>query len=331
MAVTPPSERPASGPASSTPPRRPSSVRRTTTHDSLRTEGLLGPVTVVARGRDLRTGPGGETAVVAAAELDVTVEPRERTVTRITAFPPDSRLERLVGVRTSSGFRRAAMEAMPGEERSRSVRFQLLDDLPTALLVSGYAVHTAGVIPRAPGKREIKIQQADVCAGWAVGGTLLASLDADGLPPSREGPPAPAVERTDDAVAWHEMDRLPAQAMRRRRRIDVWSEDGGQQVESWFRDSHMGTDDVERIVHEYSVRATVDPETRQFVSCEAGVGSLPWPECPQATASAHRLVGAPVDGLRRWVRQSFVGPTTCTHLNDTLRALEDVGALLSAC
>jgi hypothetical protein len=28
------------------------------------------------------------------------------------------------------------------------------------------------------------------------------------------------------------------------------------------------------------------------------------------------------------VRDTFTGPTTCTHLNDTLRSLEDVGALL---
>jgi hypothetical protein len=36
-----------------------------------------------------------------------------------------------------------------------------------------------------------------------------------------------------------------------------------------------------------------------------------------------------VDGLRREVRKTFVGPSTCTHLNDTLRSFEDVGALLA--
>jgi len=34
-----------------------------------------------------------------------------------------------------------------------------------------------------------------------------------------------------------------------------------------------------------------------------------------------------IDGLRRAVRRSFVGPSTCTHLNDSFRALEDVGML----
>jgi hypothetical protein len=31
-------------------PRRPNSIRRTTTHDAVRSEGLRGPVTVVGRG-----------------------------------------------------------------------------------------------------------------------------------------------------------------------------------------------------------------------------------------------------------------------------------------
>jgi hypothetical protein len=60
------------------------------------------------------------------------------------------------------------------------------------------------------------------------------------------------------------------------------------------------------------------------------MGPLPYPECPGAAASARRLVGAPVDGVRRSVRSTFVGPTTCTHLNDTLRVMEDACALLAA-
>jgi hypothetical protein len=36
----------------------------------------------------------------------------------------------------------------------------------------------------------------------------------------------------------------------------------------------------------------------------------------------------PFDGLRRTVSKTFTGPSTCTHLNDTLRSMEDVGALM---
>ena len=55
---------------------------------------------------------------------------------------------------------------------------------------------------------------------------------------------------------------------------------------------------------------------------------LPWFECPEAAGSAERLVGRPLDGLRASVRAEFLGTSTCTHLNDALRALEDVPALV---
>jgi hypothetical protein len=80
---------------------------------------------------------------------------------------------------------------------------------------------------------------------------------------------------------------------------------------------------VETVLHEYTVHAELDCATGRFLSCTADAGVLPWPECPAAAASAARLVGAPADSLRSWVRETFVGITTCTHLNDTLRALED--------
>jgi hypothetical protein len=62
-------------------------------------------------------------------------------------------------------------------------------------------------------------------------------------------------------------------------------------------------------------------------ACEAIPHVLPWTECPQAAASARRLAGMPVTGLRPDVRAQFVGPSTCTHLNDVLRGIEDVGPL----
>ena len=159
---------------------------------------------------------------------------------------------------------------------------------------------------------------------------MLSGMSQEGRVPPHGGPVAPVLEAGDDPLAWHQMDALPAHVMRRRRRLDVWFEDGVGQVECFFRDSHVDLEGVETIVHEYTVHATVDPSTSRFTSCDADVGALPWPECPNAVASAGRLGGAPVAGLRRWVRDTFVGITTCTHLNDTLRSLEDVGALLSA-
>jgi hypothetical protein len=103
---------------------------------------------------------------------------------------------------------------------------------------------------------------------------------------------------------------------------------GAVQVECFFRDSFADADAVETVVHEYTLHATVDPATSRFVSCDADAGPLPYPECPSAVNSAGRLKGLTVKELRRTVRSDFVGPSTCTHLNDTMRSMADIGGLL---
>ena len=140
------------------------------------------------------------------------------------------------------------------------------------------------------------------------------------------GPVALSVETPEDELGWHEFDPLPAHAMRRRRRIDVYDGalDGLVHVDVFFRDSHMPEEGIEHAVHEYTLVATVDPQSMRFVTCEATPRVLPWVDCPDAAASAGRLAGMPVSGLRPEVRSRFVGPSTCTHLNDVLRGLEDV-------
>jgi hypothetical protein len=313
-------------PATATPARRPGSVRRTTTHDSLRPDGLLGPVTAVARGRDLRTTPDGGTTVLDTARLDLEVSHPEHLIARVDAEPFHPGLQALVGVRASAGFRRAVEEAVPGERASRSVRFQLLDDLPTALLVGGYAVLVSSM--NRPPRGKLTLQQPDLCAGWVAGGTLLSRFEETGMLPAPLGAVAPSVEPGEDPLGWHDFDPLPPHGMRRRRRLDVWRDGEVAMVECFFRDSYCSPESVETLVHEYTVHAVLDPSTRRFLSCEADIGALPWSECPAAAASATRLVGAPAEGLRGWVRDTFVGPSTCTHLNDTLRSLEDVAALL---
>lgn len=184
--------------ATGSPARRPGSVRRTTTHDSLRPDGLLGPVTVVARGRDLRTALDGSSTILDTASLELEVSHPERLVGRIAAEPSHPGLQALVGVRASAGFRRAVDEAVPGERGSRSVRFQLLDDLPTALLVSGYAVKVSDVLQ--PARPKLTLQQPDLCAGWVAGGTLVSSLERTGTTPTPTGPDAPSVEHGDDPL-----------------------------------------------------------------------------------------------------------------------------------
>jgi Protein of unknown function (DUF2889) len=308
----------------STPPRRPVSVRRTTTHDCTRSDGLGGPVSILARGRDLLTPESGIAEVLATAQVDAQADFGTATIKWVTAQPPHPGLAALSGARAFSGFRGHVDEAMPNEKHSGSVRYQLLDDLPTALMLSGRALRVAGVGLNMNSSTKLPI---DICAGWVTGGTVLAGMTELG-PPLTIGPVAPSLQSDSDTLAWHAFDPLPPYGTRRHRRLDVWRDSQAVHVECFFRDAFADADGAETVVHEYTVHGTVDHATSRFVSCDADAGPLPYPECPIAIKSAHRLEGLTVNELRRTVRSEFVGRTTCTHLNDTFRAMADVGGLL---
>jgi hypothetical protein len=57
---------------------------------------------------------------------------------------------------------------------------------------------------------------------------------------------------------------------------------------------------------------------------------LPYPECPGAAPNVTWLLGQPLPELRTKVLEILRGTNCCTHLNDALRALADVAALLPA-
>jgi Protein of unknown function (DUF2889) len=147
------------------------------------------------------------------------------------------------------------------------------------------------------------------------------------MPPMTIGPAAPALERADDPVAWHELPTPAPHTVRRRRRIDLTVGDA-LHVDAMFRDSHFDGECGESVVHEYSLLATIDAATLEITYAEATPRVLPYVECPTAAASAGRLVGLHLDAVRDVVRKDFVGTTTCTHLNDLLRSLEDVRGML---
>jgi hypothetical protein len=177
------------------------------------------------------------------------------------------------------------------------------------------------------------LQQADLCAGWKAGGTIMQGF-AENNPPVVTGPDAPSLD-DGDPLAWHELPGpLPVHGMRRRRRIDVLPLADGTgsadaaiwAIDAHFRDSYVD-EEGETVVHEYTVVARVDAATEVFLEAEATPRVLPWFECPEAAASAGRLAGRDLASLRAGVRAEFLGATTCTHLNDMLRALADVGGL----
>lgn len=305
------------------PPRRPGSVRRTSTIDIRWPDGFTGPLAVHARARDLRTGEGSAD-VVAACAITATVAP-DRTLVAVDG--PHPRLGGLAGTSTLRGFRSAVADALPDLEGGGTPLRLLLDDLPVALLVSGFALLAADAPLGPMGSAQLDAQ-VDVCAGWADGGGMVTHARAERRSPTPVPIPSPSLEDPGDPMAWHEAPMPQPIATRRRRLLDVSRRaDGRLQVASLFRDSHVGPDGVERSFHEYAVTATADPDTGTLLDVDARPGVLPWRECPAALASTDRLVGAALTDVRAQVRASFRGTTTCTHLNDVLAGLGDVPAL----
>jgi hypothetical protein len=142
------------------------------------------------------------------------------------------------------------------------------------------------------------------------------------------GPPITELTPHDDPLAWHDIGALPVGAMRRRRLVEVTDGDP-LRVFAMFRDTYVQPDGTEMVLHEYTLTADLDPESLVLSGCEAVPRVLPWTECPGAAASAARLDGHDVDDVRALVGREFRGTTTCTHLNDLLRSLADLGPLTS--
>ncbi|MCW2884051.1 MAG: hypothetical protein QOE54_3549 [Streptosporangiaceae bacterium] len=313
-------------PTSGTPARAPGSVRRTSTIDMLRPDGLDGPLVLVGTGRDLRTGRSSARVQAEASCRAVVDFVQGRTLQELVTTPRRPALDRLLGQRVSSGFRGRLDEADPSLHTDHDLLYLLLDDLPVTTLVSGHAFMAGRVRSRAPQPATGRPAfTADLCAGFATGATIMTEVERSGSPPVVTGPAAPPLLDPDDALAWHPTDPLPPHGMRRTRRIDVRPGEPAT-VEAIFRDSYVLPDGLETVIHEYTLTAEIDGGT--VSRCEAVPRALPWTECPAAAASAGRLAGVPLAGLRRHVRGTFTGISTCTHLNDMLRALEDVPALL---
>jgi hypothetical protein len=319
-------------PVTTTPPRAPGSVRRTSSLDSSRPEGAGGPLLIDGRARDLVTGPNGSVASATHLALRLTVEDTSREIVAVEVEGSTIEdLQVLVGTKIVGGFRRALGELLPGERRGRSLAHLLLDDLPGAALVSGYSLLRAGQAGRSPaGSAHHFDGMADLCAGWAADGSMLQVTRATGIVPTPSGPPAPAIEAPDDPLSWHEMAPLGADGMRRRRRLDLApaGADGVHPVDVHFRDSYS-SEDGESVLHEYTVVVAVGgPDEPRISALTPRAQVLPWQECPGALLSAPKLVGATLDEIAGHLRHELVGVTSCTHLNDTYRSLADLSALL---
>ncbi|MEX3647275.1 DUF2889 domain-containing protein [Mycolicibacterium porcinum] len=313
-------------PTTGNPPRRRRSARRTSSIDMTRDTGALDPVYLAGRARDIWTDDAGAVTEIGSAGLSATVELVARVVRHVEVTPPVAAVARLSGAPAMSGFRATADMAAPELRRTRDLRYALLDDVPVATLISGHALSASGL--RGDVRSSGYLPVADQCAGFAAGGLLMTSFEA-GDPVVVTGPQAPDLDHSDDPYAWHQVSPLPRYGMRRRRRVDVFEETPERiGIDAMFRDTYVRGDDLETIIHEYTLTATVDAATGVIVDSHATPRVLPWQECPGAVASAERITGMTLRDLHFRVRQELFGTSTCTHLNDLLRSVADVAVLM---
>ncbi len=319
LAVAPPSE-----PLVEQPGLRPGLVRRTSSLDAVLVDDVT--LRLTGSGRDADVDDEGSVGVAGHASVEADVDVAGRSVAAIGAAADGRPIDvaAMMGTTLGGGFRRALSDRVHVE--AVSLAALLLDELPGGGIIAGVALIEAGIArtdPRYRGRVPL-----DVCAGWAEGGTMATAVRNGGNAYRGPGPTAAPPELAC-GDGWHDAPPLTAGAVRRRRRVDVHRETGGDiRVDAWFRDAYAEPAGAERVIHEYRLLATVEPHGLTVTDIVALPLVLPAEECPTAAASARRLLGPPLFAVRDRVRASFTGPSTCTHLNDALRALGDVWALV---
>jgi hypothetical protein len=325
-------------PAAAPPPRRPGSVRRSSTLLMTWPDGPDSGLRLDGRCRDLLTpaddaAPVSTNAVLASTVLataDLRVRTgAEREIISIASDPAHAGLEGLVGRKGGGGLRAAIAQELPDQVEQGTPLHLLLDDLAGSTLIAGFALmRWADSIPELAERMQNAPRRSmqGVCAGFRPG---ASSLLADGSPSMDRHNVArvPPLAAAGDPAGWHLLDDHPPMAMRRARRIDVWADRDRLGIDAMFRDSCWDPDGTEVAVHEYQLLATADRGTGTLTSVDARPRVLPYAECPAAAPNAAWLTGTPLRNLRAEVLRRIRGTDCCTHLNDALRSLAEVPVL----
>ena len=112
-------------------------------------------------------------------------------------------LSQLRGALVGPGFRAKVDVLVPYSDRGAAPLLMLLDDVPGAALVSGYAELHEGAFPTRPVPDQFLDAQVDLCAGWAADASMMQMIRATGQNPTPLGPAAPDLLDPDDPLVWH--------------------------------------------------------------------------------------------------------------------------------
>jgi hypothetical protein len=321
--------------AGAAPLRGPGTARRTSSIETSWPQGRAGNMRLIGRARDIVTPrTGGAPLLCAEDSFEAMLKP-DRTIVAIEATPARAGMAQLVGARGGGRLRHALEEFVPEERLNATPLYLILDDISGASLVAPWAwsqwdkdwlASSRGGM--GPAQLEKMIQDMEgICTGFAPGSS---SLDSTRLlvKQTDDATPAPDLRHPQDPEGWHAFFMVQnAPAMRRARRIDVRLDDVIV-IDAAFQDSAVKPDGTRTALHEYSLTATADPSSLRLLSLDATPRVLPFAECPGAVTHISRLLDSELPRLRQTVLDQLPGILGCTHLNDALRALAEVPALV---
>jgi len=324
----------ARNPAGPAPPRRPGSVRRTSTIETTWPEGYGKPMLMQGRARDLLTPVDGSAPRILAEDHFTILASPTREILSIEVSPDRPHAQQLVGVRAGGQSRRTLAEIMTEEREKGTPLYLLLDDFAGASLVAGWAwsrwipdwrTRMAEAGARSTAGRHGQME--GVCTGFAPGSSALLS-DGTGEIKDQNCMPVPSLINPDDPMGWHQFRTQEGVGKRRARRIDVWRDGDVLEIDIGFQDSATSPDGGDRIaIHEYVVRARAQGDPSRLTDLSVDPCILPFRECPGAVQQAQRMLDAPLLEMRDKVLETLPGTLGCTHLNDVLRSMAETPRL----
>jgi hypothetical protein len=317
------------------PLRRPGSIRRTMSVEVDWPDGDVLQGRFQGRARDIYTALDGGDPVLVAQDAIVGHFDDHRIISDVASIPPRADVATLSGGRAGSNLRAAIDQVLHEERVSGAPLYLLLDDLAGTSLVClwGWSrwnpkfMEERRARAAAAGEGLFLSHMEGVCIGFRTGSTALLHKSGDGASNAAHVVPLP---NPADPAGWHDFALQGNFAnFRRSRLIDIWEEDGLIRAESIFQDSASLPDtDMRVAVHEYRLSATADIATGKLLTLEATPGTLPHAECPAAMVNIGVVLGTQMNELRATVLDRLKRTAGCTHLNDMIRALAEVPALV---
>jgi len=273
-------------------------------------------------GRDIRTDADGRVSVLAEASIEIAVG-HDGTIVSVHATPNVPEVGSARGARLGAGFRRTIGDALVAT--AGTPLGVLLGDLSGSPAGMRYGLVRRGEIESRRGAAMMGQGAFLGCAGHravlSVAAASLAPL------PMLDAPLAPELLSVG-ADEFHPTQPQAPGTGRRIRCIDCWLEDDSIVVGAFFRDTNRDPGGVDFVVHEYAMHAAIDRDDSRITTLRAEPHVLPFNTCVDASEHIGTLIGERITDVAIDIHSRVSGEISCTHLNDMVRFLADVPAMV---